>query len=368
MDSRTLSKGSAATLTSLIPPLDNDFDSLVNIPAKLIGRQPSHHLGLPSSTSLSSLLAGDESRDIDDMIAIPRLIKSLPVKSKGLTKFANFLIMMDQERYRSVQPLVPIAKARHFSRFLLVVHTALLIAMLVFNRGMAPLSVNPLFGPSPQTLQTFGANVASVFYIPPTPATVASNLYRLVTAMFLHSGIVHLLVISMCEITVGRNMIHFLGYTPLVSIWMLAGIGGNAVAVGIRSQLTAVSVGSSGALMGLHGANIADILMNWKEMRQVRGRMLYWVVNSLLVLLLSLMPYVDNLVHVGGFITGFGAGLLCIPFLNKETNRVQWYLFKIFGFALSFVVIYLSIVLLLSNIYVSQRVPWFCHALLSISC
>ena len=76
-----------------------------------------------------------------------------------------------------------------------------------------------------------------------------------------------------------------------------------------------VSVGASGALMGLVGASASEIIVNW-EAHQHRTRSLAYIIFFVFVsLMFGLMPLVDNFTHIGAMITGFllGSVLLIRP-------------------------------------------------------
>ena len=97
MELKSVSTNSQATL--LAP--DNDVDYLVHRLQQTNKNGPTPgSKALPTSSSMSCILAENEPMDIDDMLAIPALIKVIPVKSKGWEKLTNFFILMDQERYR----------------------------------------------------------------------------------------------------------------------------------------------------------------------------------------------------------------------------------------------------------------------------
>ncbi|HEX5740578.1 MAG TPA: rhomboid family intramembrane serine protease [Pilimelia sp.] len=77
--------------------------------------------------------------------------------------------------------------------------------------------------------------------------------YRLVTAMFLHYGIVHLALNMWALWMFGRYLEAALGPLRYLGLYLLSGLGGN-VAAYLFSDPYAVTVGASGAVFGLFGA------------------------------------------------------------------------------------------------------------------
>lgn len=91
-------------------------------------------------------------------------------------------------------------------------------------------------------------------------------------------------------------------------IYVLSGFMGSILsAVVLHGR---VSVGSSGAFMGLLGATLSSIVVNWKSYHH-RSRTLACVIFfAVLNTVYGLMPFVDNFMHLGGALMGFFVGNL----------------------------------------------------------
>lgn len=71
-----------------------------------------------------------------------------------------------------------------------------------------------------------------------------------------------------------------------------------------------VSVGPSGAFMGLLGATLSSIVVNWNSYRH-RSRTLAGVIFfTALNTVYGLLPFIDNFMHLGGALMGFLVGNL----------------------------------------------------------
>merc|ERR1740121_437589 len=159
----------------------------------------------------------------------------------------------------------------------------------------ASLAVNPLFGPSGSVLEKLGA-------VDGNRIVDEGEVWRLVTALFLHGGVVHLCLNMLALLAVGRQLEHSHGSLRVGAIYLLSGLFG-ALASAIFAPTT-LSVGASGAIFGLIGACLGDILLNWDLYPKPCLALLWLTLISLFQLLLGTMPLLDNFAHAFGFVMG----------------------------------------------------------------
>ena len=134
--------------------------------------------------------------------------------------------------------------------------------------------------------------------------------WRLVTAMFLHGGLLHIGLNMWVLLDVGPNVEQVYGSPRFFFLYVVTGAFGYAVS----SLVGHFSVGASGALMGLIGLMIAiTTRRGGASMRMLRGRLLMWVGSIFLIGFL--MPGIDNSAHFGGLLSGF---LLGRVFADRE--------------------------------------------------
>src|SRR5262245_58707271 len=93
------------------------------------------------------------------------------------------------------------------------------------------------------TLIAFGANYA--------PAVAAGEYWRLITANFLHIGLLHLLVNSSALYILGGEVEALFGHSRFIVIYLLTGVSGSIFSFMLTQGL---SVGASTSLFGLFGA------------------------------------------------------------------------------------------------------------------
>jgi rhomboid protease GluP len=150
-----------------------------------------------------------------------------------------------------------------------------------------------------RTLVLFGAKVGR-----------GSSLFawwRLVTAGFLHGGLLHIGMNSWVLFDVGAQVEEIYGTSRMLVIYFIANICG--------FYLSAVwnpgpSVGASAAIMGLIGAMIALSLHHRSALTAaIRGQYIRWVIYMLIFGLLPGLA-IDNAAHIGGLAGGFGVAYL----------------------------------------------------------
>ena len=138
------------------------------------------------------------------------------------------------------------------------------------------------------------------------------QLYRLLTPVFLHGGIGHLMANSYSLKSMGLNVERAFGGPRFMATYLISGIVGNVVSA-VQSPNPAV--GASGAIFGLVGAYYTFLSRN-QDLFGYSGQMQK---NSILetigmnLLLGMTNPMIDNWGHIGGFIGGVGMAYLIGP-------------------------------------------------------
>ncbi|KAG6479704.1 hypothetical protein ZIOFF_063174 [Zingiber officinale] len=93
-------------------------------------------------------------------------------------------------------------------------------------------------------------------------------------------------------------------------LYVISGIGGSVLsALFVQSN---ISVGASGALLGLLGAMLSELITNWTIYANKCSAMTALIVIVAINLALGILPHVDNFAHIGGFVTGFLLGFVLL--------------------------------------------------------
>lgn len=153
--------------------------------------------------------------------------------------------------------------------------------------------------------------------------------YRIITSMFLHADIGHLMSNMLILYYVGNVIEKQVGHFPYMVIYFLSGIIGNVFSAGYE-MITGVyvsSVGASGAIFGVEGALLLLALLHKGKLADVTtGRIVFSIAFSLYCGFTS--SYVNNAAHVGGVIMGFltaGIFWLFMPDIRKEKSKREDY-------------------------------------------
>lgn len=148
--------------------------------------------------------------------------------------------------------------------------------------------------------------------------SLGAQPWRLLSAGFLHGGILHLALNMYVLWQLGQLGERLFGHRGYVAVYAAAIVGG-FIASSVWNP-TGPSVGASGGIFGLCGAILAFVLIRRSALpRQVflsvgRTMGFFVIANLGLTLWLSTALPIDNAGHVGGLIVGFLAGL----FLSRE--------------------------------------------------
>jgi rhomboid protease GluP len=173
-----------------------------------------------------------------------------------------------------------------------------LVSLLATLRETGSLMAGGIFnigGISGNVLQRLGASLP-LFYNLQQP-------WRFVTAIFLHGSLLHIGFNMWVLMDVGPQIEELYGSARYLFIYVITGIGGYI----LSSYFGHFSVGGSGGLLGLVGVLLALTMGRQSAgMKMLRGQLIRWLVY--IVIWGFLVQGVDNMAHLGGFLTGFALG------------------------------------------------------------
>ena len=146
--------------------------------------------------------------------------------------------------------------------------------------------------------------------------------FRLLTAGFLHGGLLHLLMNSWALLDVGAFVERTFGVWRFLAIYFASTIGGFLLS-SYMSYYTP-SVGSSAGIFGLIGSLIALGLIDRSAMgAEIKQQAIRWAMYGLLM---GLLPFnMDNAAHIGGLATGLAVTYLAgFPSLFMNWRERMW--------------------------------------------
>ncbi|MDO4267124.1 MAG: rhomboid family intramembrane serine protease [Eubacteriales bacterium] len=134
---------------------------------------------------------------------------------------------------------------------------------------------------------------------------VNHEYYRLLTSIFMHFGINHIVNNMLVLFVLGDNLERALGKIKYLIFYLLCGVGANVVSLiaGMNAEMPVVSAGASGAIFGVIGGLLYAVLIN-------RGRLEDLSSQQLIITIIFSLYFgftsggVDNAAHVGGLLIG----------------------------------------------------------------
>lgn len=150
--------------------------------------------------------------------------------------------------------------------------------------------------------------------------------WRLLSATFLHGGLMHLTMNMIGLVSVGILVERIYGHRLYALVYLGAGLIGSALSLHFSAQ-TAVSVGASGAIFGITGALLVAVYQHRDSLPSTFSKNM---VSSLLVFIIySLIQGfakqgIDNAAHVGGLLGGAMLAFLLPERFDMEHFMTHW--------------------------------------------
>ncbi len=146
--------------------------------------------------------------------------------------------------------------------------------------------------------------------------------WRLVTAMFLHFGIEHLVNNMLVLFVLGDNLERALGKVKYILFYMICGVGANAISLvlNLPGGEYVVSAGASGAIFGVVGGLLYAVIRNRGRLEDLSTRQLVVMIGFSIYLGIS-SPDVDNAAHIAGLLIGIIMGF--ILYRKPKSCRVE---------------------------------------------
>ncbi len=137
--------------------------------------------------------------------------------------------------------------------------------------------------------------------------------YQLLTSMFVHASIVHLVGNMIFLLVFGFRCEEMFSLPEYLAIYFLGGLFGNLLSLGFLPY-DVPSVGASGAIFALFGAAVVH------ARRSVGQSIIGAVIYGFFLLFLSSAPNVNNLAHIGGLVVGIVIGYILATRRRRGTQ------------------------------------------------
>ena len=149
--------------------------------------------------------------------------------------------------------------------------------------------------------------------------------WRLVTAMFLHLGLLHIFMNMWCLIDLGPMVESLFTKTKFIVLYLVTGVFGFLLSTVMSpgnpriGDPGGMSAGASSPILGLIGILIGVSFHHGGMGRIYRSQLWRWVIY---ILALGIIFPFDNWAHIGGVVSGLALGYL-VPEGEPETRRAE---------------------------------------------
>jgi rhomboid protease GluP len=137
------------------------------------------------------------------------------------------------------------------------------------------------------------------------PYILAGQWWRLVTAMFLHAGLLHIGMNMWCLVDLGPEVESLFNTTKFIVFYLVTGILGFVLS--LWWSPFGMSVGASGAITGLIGVLIGASFHHGHMGKEYRSQLWRWLIY---IAIFGIFFHADNAAHFGGLASGLALGYL----------------------------------------------------------
>ena len=148
-------------------------------------------------------------------------------------------------------------------------------------------------------------------------ATISSQPWTILTALFIHDGIYHILFNMLTLYFFGMYVLALVGETKFFLVYFIGGIVGNALFM-LLAPSNSLAVGASGAIFALGGVLVVLVPRLKVMIFPLPIPMDLWISILVSFLLLTFVADVAWQAHLGGLLTGIAAGYI---FKRQASHR-----------------------------------------------
>lgn len=231
----------------------------------------------------------------------PDIVEKTKYKEGGIElfmKLTNNINRTNSDRNIKAQKLFATKKP-----IVTYIFITICIIMFILTRGSTDI----------ETLLKYGANNAYL--------TKSGEYYRLLSSMFIHIGLLHLLFNMYALYIIGPQVESFYGKFKYFLIYILSGVSGSILSITFSSNT--VSAGASGAIFGLMGA----LLYFGFFYRNYLGSVIKSQIVPIIILNLVIgfsTSGIDNAAHIGGLIGGILTSLaLGVTDKTRKADKIN---------------------------------------------
>ncbi len=166
--------------------------------------------------------------------------------------------------------------------------------------------------------------------------------WRLITAMFLHGSMTHLLMNMFSLYIIGRPMEIYFTPKDYLGIYLFTGILGGLVSISFHP--VSVGIGASGAIFGVFGALSGYFFAYRRELGENAHLFMkdFAIIIGINLLLGFSIPNIDVSAHAGGLVSGLVGGFIVARYPQRLWLFLVAMLVVMIGYYLYLPSLYLS--------------------------
>jgi membrane associated rhomboid family serine protease len=158
-----------------------------------------------------------------------------------------------------------------------------------------------------------------LYYLGLIPVEFTRHPWTIITNMFVHAGIGHILANMITLFFFGRALTTLVGENKFLLVYFVGGVVGNILYLLLAEPLS-IAVGASGAVYAVAGAMVM-MRPNLRVLLYFIVPMPLWVVVLIFFVVFSFIPGVAWQAHLGGLVVGLVAGY----FFRRREGRYYYF-------------------------------------------
>jgi rhomboid protease GluP len=255
-------------------------------------------------------MTGKNKRHIEDFLSVFEKVKasSEELENKWEDKIASLkenTTIIAAEELKQAEEVEKIMKTSSGNLYLtygiIAINVLVFVAMVI--KGV------DIISPTGEDIVNWGGN-----YL---PFTVAGDWWRLISCVFVHIGIIHLLFNMYALYSIGTYLEPMLGRIKYITAYLCTGVFASLTSLWWH-QTPVASAGASGAIFGMYGVFLA-LLSTSLIPKAVRKPLLQSIgIFVFYNLAYGMSSGVDNAAHIGGLLSGLVIGYIYYSLLKKN--------------------------------------------------
>jgi rhomboid protease GluP len=206
-----------------------------------------------------------------------------------------------------------------FVPFIMAVTIAVFALTLIASGGFIGRGGMDFLSPNSAALLAFGESGA-------LPIFVYGRWWTVLTATWLHAGLIHIVFNMMALRNLGGPTVDLIGPGRTVIVYVLSGVTGFLLTSVVRMYFPYIpflsgageTVGASASICGLIGAISSYGRRSGSGL--IRAQTSQWGLS--LVVMGAIMPGIDNVAHLGGFLGGYAICEFFNPLTRERGDHV----------------------------------------------